>query len=105
MFNNAGQFQRGGYKFDVGSSMMFGLSSKAGSTNLLTQALAAVGKKIESIPDPTQLEYHLPKSKNHPDGLNIKVWCDYDRFLEEMTRKFPHEEAGIKAFYGECWAV
>ena len=88
----------------MGSSMMFGLSDRAGSTNLITQALRAVGRGLETIADPTQLEYHLPKSKNHPEGLNIKVWCDYERFLQEMTSKFPHEKAGIRGFYDECWS-
>lgn len=85
--------------------MMFGLSKKPCGTNLITQALDAVGKSVDIIPDPTQLEYHLPKSERFPDGLNIKVWCDYERFLEEMYRLFPHEKKGIKAFYGECWRV
>jgi len=67
--------------------------------------LQAVGRKLESIPDPTQLQYHLPASLAHPDGLDIKVWCDYDRFLAELVSKFPHEEAGIRAFYGQCWKV
>jgi prolycopene isomerase len=101
----AGQFERKGYRFDVGSSMMFGLSKKPCGTNLITQALEHVGKSIDIIPDPTQLEYHLPKSERFPNGLNIKVWCDYERFLEEMFRLFPHEEEGIKGFYGECWRV
>ena len=101
----AGQFEREGYKFDVGSSMMFGLSKKPCGTNLITQALDAVGKSVDIIPDPTQLEYHLPKSDRFPDGLNIKVWCDYERFLDEMYRLFPNEKKGIKGFYDECWRV
>jgi prolycopene isomerase len=102
---HAGQFERQGFHFDVGSSMMFGLSKKPCGTNLITQALQHVGKSIDIIPDPTQLEYHLPTSKRFPNGLNIKVWCDYERFLEEMFRLFPHEVDGIKGFYGECWKV
>ena len=101
----AGQYEREGFKFDVGSSMMFGLSDRSGGTNLITQALAAVGKRVETIPDPTQLEYHLPKSARFPEGLRIKVWCDYERFLEEMYRLFPESKDGIKGFYDECWRV
>ena len=37
-----------------------------GTTNLITRALAAVGRSIESIPDPTQIHYRLPKSAAHP---------------------------------------
>jgi prolycopene isomerase len=85
--------------------MMFGLSKKPCGTNLITQALDHVGKSVNIIPDPTQLEYHLPKSERFPDGLNIKVWCDYDRFLDEMFTIFPEEKVGIKGFYDECWKV
>ena len=63
---SAGMFQRGDYTFDVGSSMMFGFGDK-GYLNLLTRALAVVGKKLETIPDPNQITYHLPKSKRFPE--------------------------------------
>ena len=62
---SAGHFEREGYTFDVGSSMMFGLG-KEGTTNLITRALAAVGKSVETAPDPTQIHYHLPPSVAHP---------------------------------------
>eukprot|EP00873_Tetraselmis_striata_P003605 jgi/Tetstr1/423869/TSEL_014493.t1 len=101
---SAAAYEREGFKFDVGSSMMFGLGDK-GETNLLTRALASVGKSIESVPDPTQIHYHLPASDAHPDGLQPKVWRDYEEYMEELVRWFPHEEAGIRSFYGECWKV
>lgn len=63
---SAGVFEREGYKFDVGSSMMFGMGHQ-GTTNLITKALQAVGKELETIPDPTQIHYHLPKSAAHPE--------------------------------------
>ena len=101
----------GGASFDVGSSMMFGFGPNEGpdgresSTNLLTRALAAVGQTMKTIPDPTQIHYHLPPSARHPDGLGVKVWRDYDQFLAELTAAFPHEAEGIAGFYGECWKV
>jgi phytoene dehydrogenase-like protein len=63
---SAGAFDRQGCTFDVGSSMMFGFGEH-GTTNLITRALAAVGKKMETFPDPTQIHYHLPASANHPE--------------------------------------
>lgn len=63
---SAGHFHREGYTFDVGSSMMFGFGEH-GTTNLITRALAAVGKKLDTVPDPTQIHYHLPKSEAHPE--------------------------------------
>ena len=95
---SAAHFERHGFRFDVGSSMMFGFGEN-GTTNLLTRVLAAVGKKLETVPDPTQIHYHLPSD------LEVKVWRDYDDFIAELVFKFPHEEAGIRKFYGECWRV
>jgi prolycopene isomerase len=95
---SSGYFDRAGYRFDVGASMIFGFG-KDGTTNLLTRALAAVGESLETIPDPVQVHYHLPQ------GLDIKVHRDYEKFLRELVDRFPHEEQGIRKFYGECWKV
>lgn len=62
---SAGVFTRDDFHFDVGSSMMFGMGQN-GTTNLITKALQTVGKELETIPDPTQIHYHLPKSAAHP---------------------------------------
>ncbi|MFN5515015.1 MAG: carotenoid isomerase [Cyanobacteriota bacterium] len=95
---SAGYFERSGYRFDVGASMIFGFGQK-GTTNLLTRALASVGQELETIPDPTQIHYHLP------GGLDLKVHRDYEQFLSELERYFPQEKAGIRRFYDECWRV
>ena len=63
---SAGHFKREGYTFDVGSSMMFGFGEQ-GTTNLITKCLEAVGKKMETVADPTQVFYHLPKSSRFPE--------------------------------------
>ncbi|MBF2025412.1 MAG: carotene isomerase [Oscillatoriales cyanobacterium C42_A2020_001] len=95
---SAGYFERNGYRFDVGASMMFGFGEK-GTTNLLTRALQGVGMELETIPDPVQIHYHLP------DGLDLKVHRDYEAFLQELGDRFPHEREGIRRFYDECWKV
>ena len=104
---SGGAFLRNGFTFDVGASMMFGLAPglDRGSTNLITRALAAVGQAAETVPDPTQIHYHLPPSPAHPAGLEVKVWRDFDAFIAELTAAFPAERAGIAKFYGECWRV
>lgn len=101
---SAAHFERNGFTFDVGSSMMFGMGH-AGTTNLITRALASVGKSLDTVPDPTQIHYHLPPSAAHPEGLEVKVWRDYEAFIEELSAKFPHERTGIRRFYDECWRV
>jgi phytoene dehydrogenase-like protein len=70
-----------------------------GTTNLLTRALATVGKKMETLPDPAMVHYHLP------DGLDVRVHRDYEEFIAELTSKFPHEKEGIRKFYDDCWKV
>ncbi|TVQ54709.1 MAG: carotene isomerase, partial [Spirulina sp. DLM2.Bin59] len=95
---SAGYFEREGYRFDVGASMIFGFGTE-GTTNLLTRALAAVGQEIETIPDASQIHYHLPQ------GLDLKVHRDYEQFLAALGDRFPAERQGIRKFYDECWAV
>ncbi|MEL7036833.1 MAG: carotenoid isomerase [Cyanobacteria bacterium J06592_8] len=95
---SSGYFEREGYRFDVGASMIFGFGDK-GTTNLLTRALDAVDVSLETIPDPVQIHYHLP------EDLEVKVHRDYQKFLQELIEKFPHEERGIRQFYDECWKV
>ncbi|MFM7576412.1 MAG: carotenoid isomerase, partial [Microcystaceae cyanobacterium] len=95
---SAGYFERQGYRFDVGASMIFGFGQQ-GTTNLLTRALAAVGQSLETIADPVQIHYHLPQ------GLEVKVHRDYEKFLQELTARFPQEARGIRQFYDECWRV
>lgn len=95
---SAGYFEREGYRFDVGASMIFGFGKK-GTTNLLTRALEAVDVSLETIADPVQIHYHLP------NGLDLKVHRDYEKFLAELISYFPHEAQGIRQFYNECWKV
>ncbi len=95
---SGGSFRRAGYTFDVGASMIFGFGQK-GHTNLLTRALADVGEHCTTIPDPAQLEYHLP------GGLCVAVDRDYESFIAELTARFPHEAEGIRAFYDTCAQV
>ncbi|XP_077245212.1 carotenoid isomerase [Tasmannia lanceolata] len=95
---SSGFYQRDGFTFDVGSSVMFGFSDK-GNLNLITQALAAVGCEMQVIPDPTTVHFHLP------DDLSVRVHREYNDFIAELTNRFPHEKEGIHKFYSECWKV
>jgi len=95
---SGGSFKRKGYTFDVGASMIFGFGKK-GFTNLLTRALKDVNENCETIPDPVQLEYHLP------NNFNLSVNKNYQKFIKELTNRFPEERDGIKKFYGACEKV
>ena len=95
---SGGAFRRKGYTFDVGASMIFGFGEK-GYTNLLTRALADVGERCDTVPDPSQLEYHMP------GGLQIAVDRDYEQFIADLSSRFPHEAEGIRKFYDACWQV
>ncbi len=54
---------------------------------------------VKTIPDPVQIHYHLP------NGLDVKVDRDYEKFLQNLTAYFPHEQKGIRGFYDECQKV
>ncbi|RZC82702.1 hypothetical protein C5167_045490 [Papaver somniferum] len=95
---SSGYYEKDGYTFDVGSSVMFGFSDK-GNLNLITRALAAVGCEMEVIPDPTTVHFHLP------NNLSVLVHREYNDFITELTNKFPHEKEGINKFYGVCWKI
>ncbi len=95
---SGGSFKRKGYTFDVGASMIFGFGNK-GYTNLLTRALKDVGQECETIPDPTQLAYHLPNQ------FEISVDRDFQKFITKLIDIFPHEKKGINHFYKTCWNV
>jgi len=95
---SGGSFKRKGYTFDVGASMIFGFGAK-GYTNLLTRALKDVNEKCETIPDPVQLEYHLPHN------FNISVDKNYEQFISKLSASFPKEKKGIKKFYDTCTSV
>ncbi|KAL8505198.1 hypothetical protein ACS0TY_016425 [Phlomoides rotata] len=95
---SSGFYERDGFKFDVGSSVMFGFSDK-GNLNLITQALAAVGCRLQVIPDPTTVHFHLP------NDLSVQVHREYSDFVSELIGKFPHEREGILKFYGISWKV
>ena len=95
---SGGSFKRNGYTFDVGASMIFGFGEK-GYTNLLTRALKDVNKRCETIPDPVQLEYHLP------NNFSISVDKSYEKFISKLSNSFPKEREGIKKFYGTCEKV
>ncbi len=95
---SGGSFKRKGYTFDVGASMIFGFGEK-GYTNLLTRALKDVNEKCETIPDPVQLEYHLP------NNFSISVDKEYEEFIRKLSDRFPKEKKGIRKFYGTCAKV
>ncbi|CAN6381533.1 unnamed protein product [Urochloa humidicola] len=95
---SSGYYRRDGFTFDVGSSVMFGFSDK-GNLNLITQALEAVGRKMEVLPDPSTVHFHLP------GDLSVLVHREYEDFINELISKFPHEKEGILKFYGICWKI
>ena len=75
--------------------MIFGFGDK-GYTNLLTRALKDINEKCETIPDPVQLEYHLP------NNFSISVDKDYAQFINKLSAIFPKEKEGIRKFYDTC---
>lgn len=87
---SSGFYQKEGCTFDVGSFVMFGCRDK-GLINLITRALADVGRKLDLILDPTTVHYHMPS------GLPVRVHRDYEAFIYKLSSIFPHEAEGIRS--------
>lgn len=45
--------------------------------------------------------------RTSPLGLQtpVQVWQEYKAFIRELVAHFPHEEAGIRGFYGDAWSI
>ncbi|TNJ38420.1 FAD-dependent oxidoreductase [Chlorobaculum thiosulfatiphilum] len=94
-------FRKGGYTFDAGASVFYGFrdDDAKGTLNLHSRIFRKLGVEIETIADPVQIHYHLPA------GFEVPAWFDRDRFLESLSRRFPHERTGIRKFYDELESV
>ena len=94
-------FRRDGYLFDAGASVFygFGKDDRMGTLNLHARIFRLLDIDIRTVPDPVQIHYHLPK------GFDIPVFYDRSLFLDSLFRRFPHEEEGIRRFYGELEEV
>jgi prolycopene isomerase len=90
-------FRKGGYCFDAGASVFYGFApdDHIGTLNLHTKIFRKLGIVIDTIPDPVQIHYHMPK------GFEIPVHHDRQRFLDALISRFPHEAEGIGRFYRE----
>lgn len=94
-------FRHQGYTFDTGASVFYGFSEdgKSGTLNLHTRIFNRLDVRVPTIPDPVQIHYHLP------NGFEVPVFYEKEKFLGALVRRFPHEAAGIRAFYQELEAV
>ncbi|NTV67861.1 MAG: FAD-dependent oxidoreductase [Chlorobaculum sp.] len=94
-------FQKGGYTFDAGASVFYGFcdDDSRGTLNLHTRIFRKLGVEVKTIADPVQIHYHLPA------GFEVPAWRYRERFLEALSRRFPHEREGIRKFYDELESV
>lgn len=89
---SASHFNRKGYSFDVGASLLYTLG-KDGKANFLYKILTEIDEPVESVLDPIQIHYHLPQ------GWEVRAHYDRERFLTELTTLFPKEKDAIRKFY------
>lgn len=98
---SASHFDRRGYRFDVGASLLYTLGTE-GKANFLHRILNEIGEPIASVLDPIQIHYHLP------EGLEVRAHYERERFLNELISHFPAERDAIRTFYdrlGEVFAL
>ena len=56
--------------------------------------------------DPTKSGWVFKMTIDAPEELQeLMDEAAYNKFIEELTAKFPHEKIGIRRFYDECWQV
>jgi prolycopene isomerase len=89
---SASHFNRKGYCFDVGASLLYTLG-KTGKANFLHKILAEIDEPVTSILDPIQIHYHLP------NDWQVRAHYDRELFLTELTSLFPKEKDAIRKFY------
>ncbi len=94
-------FRKGGYTFDAGASVFYGFcdSDARGTLNLHARIFRKLGIEVPTIPDKVQIHYHLP------NGFDVPVYYEQNRFLERLCQRFPHERDGIVRFYRELESV
>ncbi len=91
---SASHFNRKGYSFDVGASLLYTLG-KTGKANFLHKILNEIDEPVESILDPIQIHYHLPQ------GWEVRAHYEREHFLQELTELFPKEKDAIRKFYNK----
>ncbi|KAL9362876.1 hypothetical protein Peur_045661 [Populus x canadensis] len=104
---SSGYYERDGYTFDVGSSVMFGFSDKI--LLLFFSVWMVICRRFKWIlPSSSGFWVSLPDFSN---DFNLNA-CrtphfpkEYSDFISELTAKFPHEKEGILKFYGECCKI
>lgn len=94
-------FSHKGYRFDAGASVFYGFADdgRSGTLNLHNRLFKRLGVSLPVIADPVQIHYHLP------DGFEVPVFYEREKFLGELISRFPHEERGIRVFYRELEEV
>jgi len=81
-------FRHKGYTFDAGASVFYGFSDsqESGTLNLHTRIFDRLGVNVPTIPDPVQIHFHMP------EGFDVPVFYERDKYLGVLIKRFPHEE-------------
>lgn len=83
--------RRHGIAFDVGASMLFGWAEKGYKPH--RYVMNELEEEIDMIPNDSIYRMHFLKDKE------VTFWRDFDRYIEELVRAFPHQEKELRALY------
>jgi prolycopene isomerase len=93
---SCGVFKRKTATFDQGSSMMYGFGPKGFNPHRFV---------FNCLEEPITMIRHDRLYTVHYDGHEIPFPTDVAAFVEELTKVFPTEEAGIARFYRDMEAI
>lgn len=89
-------FRRKGITFDVGTAMLYGFGDRG---------FKPFRFLINEIEEPVDVIAHQTLARMTFEGHPITFWPDIERFLQDLDRRFPGEEAGLRAFYGDLYKM
>ena len=94
-------YKRNGFTFTPAASIVTGATKKDGVFERLTKALG-IDKDIEFIPLEQGYHVHLPDFDYllYSGGEEAR-----QKLIEQLIKLFPHEEKGIRAFFGKLLTV
>ena len=77
---------------DVGAALLYGWNKE---DDLHRFVMNELEEEIDMIPHESIYRMHL-------GGKTVTFWRDMERFLDELTAVFPHQEKEIRSLYADC---
>lgn len=84
--------RRNDIAMDVGAALLYGWNKE---NDLHRFVMNELEEEIDMIPHESIYRMHMGKQ-------SVTFWRDMDRFLDELTAIFPHQDKEIRSLYADC---